>query len=216
MRKINKSAPPPKLTKYKKEIGASYDNMDSDVKDELKTFLLNEQGWVCGYCQQKITMRKMKIEHFCEQSICNGLKGTMDKRLDYTNLMAVCLGDAGSYGLHCDSSKATRTPDSGLPIEVSPWIKSHISRLKYKSSGILDSTDERHTGEINKILKLNNDYLKDLRRKKFLKIFQLSTGSNTAKNKAKMRRLLESDLDGGVKFNNSFPGLSEYMLNKFC
>jgi uncharacterized protein (TIGR02646 family) len=202
---------------YIGQVGASFQDMDPDIKENLKKSLLKEQGWVCGYCQQKLRIDNMKIEHFCEQSICNGSGTSQDKRLDYTNLMAVCIGSYGYNELHCDASKANFNSGSGLPIEVSPWIVAHMRSLKYHSTGVLDSTKTRFTDEINRILNLNIKYLKDRRKEKFTQIFKLSKHDVPAKRKAKMKRLLECDLLlDGEKFTTHSPGLSEYMLKKFC
>lgn len=215
MRKINKNPPPAALLTYVQQVGASFDDMDADVKDEVKRSLLNEQRWVCGYCQQVISDEtRMKIEHFCEQSICDGSDGRDDRRLDYTNMMAVCLGNSGSQ-LHCDSHKAKFNAQNGLPIEVSPWIQAHMDRIQYSSSGMISSTNARHNNELNIILNLNIPRLKDLRRKKITAIYRLSKHSNNAQETAKRKRILERDIAySNNKFANSFPGVSEFMLKR--
>ncbi len=123
--------------------------MDTEIKEQLKISLLNEQSWVCGYCQQLIKdISKVKIEHHCEQRICNGENGYPDRRLDYTNLMAVCYGNFGSNDLHCDSNKARFNANNGLPIQVSPWNNAHMACIKYHSTGKVDSTNDIHSKEI--------------------------------------------------------------------
>ena len=103
---IDKTQPPALLTTYKLQIGASYDDIDKNVYDATLLALLNEQGWICGYCQQKITNSKnATIEHYCERAIFNGTGGKPDLTLDYTNMMAVCPGK-GDGELHCDENKS--------------------------------------------------------------------------------------------------------------
>ena len=225
MRKIDKQNPPSSFTNYKKKTNPddhtykpTYIGLDKEVKVDLGKALLDEQGWVCGYCQQKISSRdKCKIEHHCEQCICNGENGTQDKTLDYTNLLAVCYGDSGLNEKHCDSQKSDFSTSNGLPIEINPWVTAHMNAISYHSSGLVKSSRQKHDGEINVILNLNTERLKSLRAKKYVSFIKISGDINVRKGKDKLRRLLESDLAiGNRKFSNAFPGMSEYMLKKFC
>lgn len=219
MRKINKHSPPASLVEYiKKTIDYSYPPSDQQVMIDLKESLLLEQGWVCGYCQIKIKdVSKMKIEHHCEQSICNGTNDKPDKRLSYSNFLAVCKGNEGGKEQHCDSRKAQFTIDSGLPIEISPWNDSHISTIKYRSTGLVTSSNNNFKNEINCILNLNIDILKNQRKAKWIKIFRLSKHKQHAVFKSKMKKILSDDLNGRPRrFSNDFPGLSEFMLKEFC
>ena len=152
MRRIIKNSPPNSFTTYSLTPGATFTDIPSIIKDNLKESLLNEQGWLCGYCQQVIKQKsKASIEHHCEQSICNGENNTQDRRLDYTNLLAVCLGNAGQPDLHCDSKKSQFDVNNGLPIKVSPWSDAHVARITYHTSGLINSTDATHSKEINLI-----------------------------------------------------------------
>lgn len=217
MRKITKISPPDSFIEYKKKERerASYSEMDKHIKDDLNISLLNEQGWVCGYCQRKINIDNMQIEHHCEQSICNGEDDMPDKRLDYNNLLAVCSGKSG-YFKHCDSQKATKSKSSGLPINILPWSSSHMNMIKYSSSGKISSANEKHQREIDEVLNLNISYLKELRKDKWIILFKNSK-TNKELNLQKMKRILEKDLDiSNKKFPNNFPGLSEYLLRKYC
>lgn len=216
MKLINKSYPPPLLITYKQINGATFDDMDQDVKSQLKEYLLNEQGWICGYCQQKIKNTEcMKIEHHCEQSICNGVGGTVDRRLDYTNLMAVCMGRSSS-GLHCDTQKANFNTTTGLPINISPWIIAHINGVKYSSTGLISSTNRTHDNEINTILNLNTPYLKENRQKIWLQLFILCKGKFGNDFKQKIRRLTAPYISkAGNQYSSPYPGLYQFMSNRF-
>lgn len=48
MIEIKKGREPAKLLRYRKQTGASYEQMDKDVKEELLEKLLLEQGHICG------------------------------------------------------------------------------------------------------------------------------------------------------------------------
>lgn len=225
MRKITKSGPPNKLTTYKLKRNLqdlayrpTYGDIDKDVYDDTLISLLNEQGWVCGYCQQKITsIKTSSIEHHCEQTICNGTNGRTDKTLDYRNMLAVCPGKIGREN-YCDTNKANFNKGNGLPINISPWNQSHVNRISYSSSGLIKSTNAIHNEEIDKILNLNNiKILKKRRADKFAYLLSISGNPSIKRNKDKLKRILERDLIfGSNKFSNSFPGMSEYMLKLFC
>ncbi len=222
MKRVIKNQPPSSFLEYinsKNKEDSNYKPTYEGIDDKqgLKKALYDEQGGICGYCQIKISLEKMKVEHHCEQSICNGKDGSIDKSLDYTNLLAVCLGKFGTNETSCDTKKSEFNSNNGLPIEVSPWNISHMDAIKYTSNGNIISNIHRHNIELNEILNLNSRHLKDLRSKKFNTIFKESRHLSASISKLKMKKILEKDLDYCVKpYSNSFPGLSEYMLKKFC
>lgn len=221
MRWINKQSAPSSFQDYKRQNNATYEDLDRDVKTELRDSLLAEQFGVCAYCQKKL-VKDIKIEHHCERSICNGKDGTIDRTLDYTNLLAVCIGKGGRENdLHCDTKKATLDKNKGLPMTINPLNQSHIKTITYSSTGLIHSSI--YEEEINTILNLNILYLKNMRKEKWLMIFKYSRSKNGTINKNKMVKLLESDLTkkfnqekGYDEYANNFPGLSEYMMSKFC
>lgn len=214
---IKNPIPPLYLTFVLTTPGANFNGIPKAERDAMVASLLHEQGGVCGYCQQKINAQNLKVEHHCDRSVCNGNNGTRDRRLDYTNFLAVCKGNEGMEEMHCDSRKAQFNSTNGLPINVSPWIESHMNRIQYSSTGLIKSIDSGHDKEINVILNLNTPLLKNRRQEKWVKIFRLSRHTNNAKSKDKMKRILQSDLNGSPNnFTNNFPGMSEYMLKQFC
>lgn len=210
MRWINKSNPPNSLQLYKKQVGAIYKDIDSNVKDDLEKTLLEEQDNLCAYYQQKINQNNMQVEHHCEQSICNGTNGQPDRRLDYTNLLAVCQGKSGT-DLHCDSKKATDEVRKYLPMEILPTIKEHIATIIYSGSGKLSSSNSEFQEEIENVLNLNLDYLKSLRKERWNGIFKFSMNAKKKINTKKMQRLLEKEIDK----KSAFTGMFEYMLDRY-
>lgn len=217
MRNIRKNNPPASFVRYVKASNATFEDMDKDVKDDLRDALISEQKSVCAYCQQVIK-KNIKIEHHCEQSICNGQNGIQDKRLVYNNLFAVCKGFGGvNNEQHCDTNKANFNSTNGLPIAVNPLNRDHIRTISYASTGLIKSSNPQFSTEINQILALNISYIKDLRKRKWLQFFKYGKNKNGNLNRAKLRKLIEVDLAlKNNSFQNSFPGLSEYMLAKYC
>lgn len=224
MRKINKNPPPNSFLTYTKKTNPddsnykpTYEGLDKDEREELQLSLLNEQGWVCGYCMQNINTTNMKIEHHCEQNICNGSHGTTDRTLDYTNILAVCMGSGGRKEIFCDSKKSQFDVASGLPMNISPLETAHMNAIVYSSTGLVKSEIPLHDTELNKFLCLNTPHLKELRKDKYLKVYRASRHIKSAVEKEKMKKILERDLQmAGYRFTNSFPGLSEFMLKRFC
>ena len=50
MIRIKKGREPGKLLWYRQQDGASYEQMDKEVREELIDQLLREQGHLCAYC----------------------------------------------------------------------------------------------------------------------------------------------------------------------
>lgn len=225
MRLIKKRVIPSAFQRYRIQPNATFKDMDTDVKESLRLSLYKEQKGVCAYCQRKLPAKngipifsKVKIEHHCEQSICNGTNGFADLTLKYKNLFLVCLGvGPRKEDFHCDTFKATLTISDGLPMQLIPTQNSHINTIIY-NKGNLGSSNNLYQTEIDEILKLNLEYLKESRRKKWQKILSLSKdNSANGFNRNKMKRLLEEQLaqkDGC--FTSHFPGLYESMLKRFC
>lgn len=210
---IDKNKPPRSLTLYKRQQGASYEDLDGNVKKDIYASLRNEQKGVCAYCNQ-ILKSKFKIEHHCEQSICNGFNNTTDRTLDYTNMLGVCIGKTGKMlEYHCDTMKSTFTVNNGLPISLNPLNQNHINTIEYRSSGLILSNNQRFNDEINRILNLNLKYLKDLRKEKWSLIFKVCI-KNGVVNKAKLLRILSVELQEN-NYTQPFPGLSMFLLKKY-
>jgi len=104
MRTIRKGAEPNSLAQHRHTDGADYQNYRD--KDALRTFLVREQRGLCCYCMARVRADRdaMKIEHWHSQS------GHPQEQLDYTNLLASCMGNDGRYNAerYCDSSKGER------------------------------------------------------------------------------------------------------------
>lgn len=119
---IQKKPEPNLLLEYRHQINASFDDMDADVKIQLRESLLKEQGHLCAYCMRRITDAKdTKIEHFEAR--------TPENELQYHNLLAVCRGGDGGpvKAMSCDTKKGNRQ------IFINPLNKSDMERIYYLS-----------------------------------------------------------------------------------
>jgi len=197
MKHIQKSQEPTCLTELKKQQGAVFDDLSKNsCKKEVRAALLEEQGYICAYCMQRIspdwnkTLGKYKteIEHWASQDRHNELV------LDYKNMLAVCNGNAGlERNLICDKSKAKfdKTDD----LFVNPLNINRINQLEYLENGEITSKNEKIKHDLKTILNLNEETLQDRRaqlydetRKKIRKI-KTKHWNNTKTKKLELQKL---------------------------
>lgn len=92
MKRIYKGQPPSSLIQHKARKGATYSNYRE--KGDLRDSLLNEQGYICCYCMNRIIADEknigMKIEHWASQ------KHHAYRQLEYANLLGACMGNEGA------------------------------------------------------------------------------------------------------------------------
>ena len=201
-----KSHPPRLLVWYSKQEGASYKEMDSEVKKAVKSHLLRDQHHLCAYCMKEISLESMRIEHWVPQQLAPC------KALDYRNMLGVCNGDIYQCepNTHCDRSKG------GNSIKYNPSTDANVeSRLKYVGGRIF--SDETEWDEhLNSVLKLNCGRLPEARNAALISfINSFSKGRNRVTwNTHAVRRIacdvLENDDD---KYPEYF-GIIKYYCRK--
>lgn len=162
MRTIIKIKEPVDFIQYRAKPGATFDNMPTSVKDNLREALLKSQGYICCYCMKRVYFRSSKIEHFRSQKYNNGMNGSKNLTLDYNNLFIACEDSVGKYeNQTCDSHKK-EVEIKGID------LVSHLcnSMFMYNGNGeILSASDDITVNEdINDILNLNQQTLKDNRK----------------------------------------------------
>ena len=123
MRQIIKSPEPTRFKQWKDDFratkgqDATYDDLvlENDEYRALKRSLLQEQGYICCYCERAIgrraDLKDCDIEHFMprhpdrkalsssECSICE------TSQLSYNNLFASCKGELADCADHCNHKK---------------------------------------------------------------------------------------------------------------
>jgi len=149
MKQIIKGKEPASMLTYRKQPHAHYE--DYREKNDLRHSLLEEQGYICCYCMQRIRLEQMKIEHFRPQSQYPELQ------LDSHNLLAACDGNEGSPRQlqHCDTHKA----DEEITINPADSQKNCEQYLKYSSNGRVYSDDPIIETDLNNTLNLNTQTL---------------------------------------------------------
>lgn len=149
---IKKEREPSSLVGYKKQKGASYKDLDSLVRIDIKNSLLKEQGYLCAYCMSRISLDgtsgdKMTIEHF------HPISDFPKLQLDYNNLLAVCSGGSDrnkDKSLTCDKHKCNK-----YLLHIDPQKMNNVEKIKYKTDGVIFSDDEGVETELNNVLNLN-------------------------------------------------------------
>lgn len=159
MRNIQKQAEPISLRRHRKQQHASYATYEE--RNDLRASLVAEQHGICCYCMQKIrpTATGMKVEHWQCQS------KYPERDLDYSNLLGACRGGdrRGRYqsqSLHCDSKKGSEN------LTYCPAIPAHNveAKIKYLGNGQITSDDPQMEDDINRVLNLNDGFLKQNRK----------------------------------------------------
>ena len=160
MIEIKKGREPDKLLRYRQQNGASYEQMDKEVKEELLGKLLEEQGHICAYCMRRIPERRalpvgvapVTIEHWFPRNPES--KEDVGQGLNYRNMFAVCSGNRGCgnrEGLTCDARRGNES------IKVNPCDVDTLHGITYTSSGRIQSSDPEIDEDINERLNLNSE-----------------------------------------------------------
>lgn len=161
MEYINKSVnEPKKLVKFrrkykldekiKKNKKIEFCHLDQTIKEYLRNILLEDQGFICCYCQKRIPEKilpQSKIEHFlCQEDNKN-------KVFDFRNLFIACNGKIGKVET-CDTAKGASV------LESIDLLDSNLSNyFKYTKTGIIYSSIAPIDNDID-ILNLNDQNLK--------------------------------------------------------
>jgi len=173
MKQITKIAEPQTLVQHRARRHSSFDNIPSSTKDDLRQNLLSEQGHICCYCLKRIPEKvekdgrisyDMKVEHFQCQDNYPRLQ------LAYTNLFGSCTGNEGKPKKlqTCD----TRKGNVDLTINLLSNAPNCETLFKYNAEGEISSIDDNEeiNYQLNEVLNLNMQTLKDGRRQVYLEV----------------------------------------------
>ena len=142
-----------KLVEFQKNINGTYPNLTTPLKQELLKALLEEQGYICAYCMQKINETNSTIEHIIGQNFIDEYENKLgeENQLNYDNFLAVCDGKSCKDNLHCDKSRANY--QKNRPLFVTPLENRFILNIKFSEKGLIYYKD---FVEIEEIVKLKN------------------------------------------------------------
>jgi len=212
MKQIIKSNEPVSLTQHRASPHANFDNLS---KDDVRNSLLTEQGHICCYCMKRIPETNIipstKIEHF----LCQADYPVQE--LNYTNMMLACSGQEGSpkHLQTCDTRKGNQT----LSFNPSDQARNIEDLIKYKSNGEIYSTDKTFNQELETVLNLNVNTLKNNRRVIYEEVQKriINEGRRIG-NRALKKRFLESEKARLLSLNNGkfreFCMVGVYVIDK--
>ncbi len=154
MKYIIKGTEPDSFKDWKSSGDKKYNDLINPIKSDVKKSLLVEQGYICCYCEQKISSDSSHIEHLKPKD--------RDKfpelQLDYTNMLCSCQKQlAKGEPRHCGNSKDNKT------ILIYPLQNYCEIKFKYGFNGSIEHIDEVSKETINH-LQLDIDKLNDLRK----------------------------------------------------
>lgn len=152
MRNIQKCSEPKILAEHRCHENACYENMPKLARNRLICQLLEEQGYLCAYCMDRISSTTMKVEHVASRHEYPELQ------LVYSNLVACCCGNESRENerhphseQHCDTYKGSRSLSKNPAI---PGDRIEES-IQYDSQGRISSIDNIFDKELNDTLNLN-------------------------------------------------------------
>ncbi len=197
MKQIIKNNEPVSLTVHRASQHANFDNLQ---KDDVRTSLITEQGHICCYCMKRIPETNVnpsrKIEHFLCQA------NHPDQELNYGNMLLACSGQEGSpkHLQTCDTRKGNQT----LSFNPSDQTRNIEDLIKYKSNGEIYSSDGRFNEELETVLNLNVNTLKNNRRIIYEEVQKrIIIEGKRLGNKAMKKRFLEQEKAKLLSLNNN-------------
>ena len=174
MRQIPKGAEPHELANWKAENAAlpellSYESLHGDVKQALRSAMLAEQGYLCGYTMVRVaTVDECHIEHIIPQNQIWEEDHSWGRTLEYSN-MIVCFPGNRPPPAWSPTYPYGATLKSGTHVDaetfVSPLSDGVEARFAYRANGVVESA-KNEAGELTTIqtLGLNQAQLVELRK----------------------------------------------------
>ena len=162
MKHIKKGKEPREFTRWKALAGEdwhpSYGDLRGSEKQVVKAALMREQGFLCCYCERRLTDADSHIEHFKPQS------GLGVDTLDFTNMLCSCQNELKpGEPLHCGKLKGNWYDENLL---VSPLEPRCEQRFAFLANGEIRAASNEDGGASETIdrLGLGKPKLNALRR----------------------------------------------------
>jgi uncharacterized protein (TIGR02646 family) len=209
VKEIVKRTEPADLTAYRQVAGSNYDGYQQ--KDELRNSLAAEQGALCCYCMGRIEPEwdEMKIEHWRSQT-----KYPADQ-LTYLNLLGGCMGGQGQpyRKQHCDTHKG----DADLQYNPADPAHHVETRILYLADGTIQANDAVFDKQLNDVLNLNLELLKNSRKSVLTAILEWWRDERDRLHRAPSKARIQEELDqrtGGVGGHSPFCQVAVWWLEQ--
>lgn len=157
MRYIVKTSEPESFTQWKDlandDWQPSYKELSGPVKRDVYQSLLDEQGYICCYCERELVDKDYHMEHLNPQCEHSG------DDLDYDNLLCSCQNKIKKGSpRHCGNAK------DDIRLQIHPLQEDCQQQFTYKANGKIDGENDIAKQTI-KDLALDLNKLSDLRAK---------------------------------------------------
>jgi len=127
----------------------TYADLSGDTKKAVKAALMAEQGFICCYCEQRLTDVDSHIEHFRPQN-----DPAIDP-LDFSNMLCSCQGQLEKgEPRHCGNLKENWFDCDLL---ISPLDPNCESRFAFTTDGHIKPDDDRDHAALKTIERLGLD-----------------------------------------------------------
>lgn len=206
MLNIQKYDEPQLFKEHKCQTNACYENMPEQAQKQMKSQLLEEQGYLCAYCMSRISEATMKVEHVASR------RDYPEKQLIYSNLLACCKGNEGRSHTeqHCDTFKGAKTLSKN-PANPSDRIEETI---QYNSEGQISSTDRTLNNELNQTLNLNIPKLCNNRKAVYKAVIETFSRLQQNASRSTIQRLLENWETRDYNKLKEYAGIARYFIKK--
>lgn len=162
---------------------------------------------------EKVNKSSTEIEHYRSQHLFP------DLQLDYKNMLGVCNGNADSpqHKLICDKSKSNF--DKLHSLTVNPLITERVDQIKYTKEGEIYSENENINYDLDTVLNLNEQRLKDERgaiyshTKKRIRSFKIKFRGVKAPLRNRLSLEKERLLEKAISYSTLI-GVQLYVINK--
>lgn len=160
MRRIDKGPEPQEWKAYRTTPNVRYQSFPF-----LVDALLEEQGYICAYCERRIPHQDApggedhRIDHLITQLQSKQQGNNLD--LDYQNMVICCPGNIANNKdyYHCDKAKGHKN------LRISPLSDAMMHTIGFTGTCKVKSSDKQLDDELNENgLNLNNAFLLQHRR----------------------------------------------------
>ncbi len=153
MKHIIKQEEPEDFTKWKAlkndEWSPTYSKLSGDIKSIVKTALMTEQGYLCCYCERRLTDNDAHVEHFRPQH-----NKSFDS-LDFSNMLCSCQNQLKKgEPRHCGNLKDDWFDEELL---ISPLDPECESRFAFTGDGYISSAQSTDSATTETIVRLGLD-----------------------------------------------------------
>lgn len=175
MKYIQKSPEPKELKQWRETqlaqgVNFTYQSFQNPEKTITRQSLLQEQGWICCYCCQRISLEISHLEHFDPQSKSNPVL-----TVTYSNMLASCgpfepdpqdPKQRPQWPKHCANQRQNK------PLPIAPQHDPHCETyFTYRSNGEIQAVKDHprfsDAQQMIKILNLNHPDLVAARKRVF-------------------------------------------------